>query len=274
MLRRIDTYSDCPTVGSNFQALDSWLARRLDTIDLYSKRRFYRVSGLPLVRLEPAQSADLVSAIKQFFTIYKKWIMAVLAPLGGIWAILIIALLDAAAFGIPLDPVVAFYVHVDPRRALIYALVASAGSALGSTVPYLIGYKGGEALIASRVGEKKYARVRAASEKYGDLALIVPAMMPPGFPFKLFVFGAGVAEMHYLHFLLAIFTGRLARFLLLGALTIKFGPEIIGLTTTLLKQHLTLTLLVIAAIVAVAFVIMRMTRSRRTSGTETTISVA
>ena len=197
--------------------------------------------------------------------------MAVLAPLGGIWAVLIIALLDAAAFGIPLDPVVAFYVHVDPKRALIYALVASAGSALGSTVPYLIGYKGGEALIARRVGEKKYARVRAASDKYGDLALIVPAMMPPGFPFKLFVFGAGVAEMPYPHFLLAVFAGRLARFVLLGALTIKFGPEIIGLTTTLFKQHRTPTLIVIAAIVLAIYLCMRFAKSRNGS-TETSLA--
>lgn len=200
--------------------------------------------------------------------------MAVLAPLGGIWAILIVSLMDAAAFGIPVDPVVAFYVHVDPRRALIYALVASAGSALGSTVPYLIGYKGGEELIARRVGEKRYARVRAASEKYGDLALIVPAIMPPGFPFKLFVFGAGVAEMPYFHFLLAVFTGRLARFLVLGALTIKFGPEIIGLSTSLLKQHRTLTLLVIAAIVIAIILIVRPRKSRTSSEAETENSVA
>lgn len=198
--------------------------------------------------------------------------MAVLAPLGGIWAVAIIALMDAAAFGIPIDPVVAFYVHVDPRRALIYALVASAGSALGSTVPYLIGYKGGEALIVRRVGEKRYARVRAASEKYGDLALIVPAMMPPGFPFKLFVFGAGVAEMPYLHFLLAIFTGRLTRFLLLGALTIKFGPEIIGLTATLFKEHLVLTLLIVSTIVLAIVLVMRLSKSRTASRGETSIA--
>jgi membrane protein YqaA with SNARE-associated domain len=213
-----------------------------------------------------------VNALKHFFVSYKTWIMAVLAPLGGIWAVLIIALLDAAAFGIPLDPVIAFYVHVDPRRALIYALVASAGSALGSTIPYLIGYKGGEALIVRRVGEKKYARVRAASEKYGDLALIVPAMMPPGFPFKLFVFGAGVAEMPYIHFLLAIFTGRLTRFLLLGALTIKFGPEIIGLTTTIFKEHRTLALLVIAGIVVAIYFVVRYTKSRTDSATVSSIA--
>jgi membrane protein YqaA with SNARE-associated domain len=210
--------------------------------------------------------------LKHFLTRYKAWIMAVLAPLGGIWAVLIIALMDAAAFGIPIDPVVAFYVHVDPRRALIYALVASAGSALGSTVPYLIGYKGGEALIVRRVGEKRYARVRAASEKYGDLALIVPAMMPPGFPFKLFVFGAGVAEMPYLHFLLAIFTGRLTRFLLLGALTIKFGPEIIGLTATLFKEHLVLTLVVVCAIALAIVLVIRLSKSRTGSRGETIVA--
>jgi membrane protein YqaA with SNARE-associated domain len=221
---------------------------------------------------EAAQTADPVNVLKHFLGRYKAWIMAVLAPLGGIWAVLIISLMDAAAFGIPIDPVVAFYVHVDPRRTLIYALVASAGSALGSTVPYLIGYKGGEALIVRRVGEKKYAHVRAASDKYGDLALIVPAMMPPGFPFKLFVFGAGVAEMPYLHFLLAVFTGRLTRFLLLGALTIKFGPEIIGLTTTLLKEHRTLTLVVIAAIVLGVYLAVRFIKSRTASRVETSVA--
>jgi membrane protein DedA with SNARE-associated domain len=97
-------------------------------------------------------------------------------------------------------------------------------------------------------------------------------MMPPGFPFKLFVFGAGVAEMPYLHFLLAIFTGRLTRFVLLGALTIKFGPEIVGLMTTLFKEHRTPTLLAVAAIAVVIYLAVRCTKSRSGGVTETSIA--
>jgi membrane protein YqaA with SNARE-associated domain len=183
--------------------------------------------------------------------------MKVLAPLGGPWAILIIATLDAAAFGIPMDPLVAFYVHREPSRFFLYTVLAAAGSAIGSLVPYLIGYKGGEALLIKRIGEAKFRRIHGLSEKYGDLALIVPAMLPPPTPFKLFVFSAGVAEMSWPHFMVAIFTGRVARFFILSALTIQFGPQIVDLTTRLVKQHLPLSLAVLAAIGLLIWLILR-----------------
>ena len=99
----------------------------------------------------------------------------------------------------------------------------AAGSALGSLVPYIIGYKGGEAFVVNKVGKAKFDRIHGLSEKYGDLALIIPGMLPPPTPFKLFVFSAGVLEMSWPHFLLAVFTGRILRFSILAALTIELG---------------------------------------------------
>jgi len=163
--------------------------------------------------------------------------MALLAPLGGPWAVLVIALLDAAALGIPMDPIIAYYVHAAPQRLMLYAVLGATGGALGSTVPYLLGYKGGEAFLIRKIGEKRFQRVHGLSEKYGDLALIIPAMLPPPTPFKMFVFSAGVTEMGYPHFLLSIFTGRLIRFLLLGMLTVRFGPEVVETTETMFKHH-------------------------------------
>ena len=142
---------------------------------------------------QPAQTADSVNALKHFLVHYKAWILALLAPLGGIWAVVIVALIDASFFGIPLDPVIAVYVAHDPRRTLVYALMASLGSALGSSVPYLIGYKGGEALVVKKLGQQRFERLHGLSEKYGDMALIIPALMPPGFPFKAF---ALIARSH------------------------------------------------------------------------------
>jgi membrane protein YqaA with SNARE-associated domain len=191
--------------------------------------------------------------------------MKVLAPLGGPWAILIIATLDAAALGIPMDPVVAYYVHRDPSRFFLYTVLAATGSAIGSLVPYAIGYKGGEALLIKRIGEAKFRRIHGMSEKYGDLALIVPAMLPPPTPFKLFVFSAGVAEMSWPHFMLAIFAGRVARFFILSALTIQFGPQIVDLTTRLVKQHLPLTLGIAAGIALLVWLLLK----RRKSGPAT-----
>jgi len=200
--------------------------------------------------------------------------MAALAPLGGIWAVFVIALIDASFFGIPLDPVIAYYVAIDPRRTIIYSLMAACGSALGSTVPYLIGYKGGEAVVEKKLGPKRFARLHATSEKYGDMALIIPALMPPGFPFKAFALIAGVTEMRYLHFLLAIFVGRLLRFLILGSLIIAYGPEILSFMASVLRDHRGAAIVVLAAIVLLIVLFVRFRNSRTPQPTETESSVA
>jgi membrane protein YqaA with SNARE-associated domain len=214
----------------------------------------------------------LVKPLKHFLLHYKAWILAVLAPLGGIWAVFLVALIDASFFGIPLDPVIAFYVHANPQRTIVYALLGSLGSAIGSTVPYLIGYKGGEALVVKKLGKQRFARMNALSEKYGDLALIIPALMPPGFPFKAFALMAGVTEMRYLHFLLSIFVGRLLRFVVLGMLIIAYGPEILSFLMAAFVHHRGATFAVIAVIVAAIILIRRLSNSNTPTETETSIA--
>ncbi len=197
--------------------------------------------------------------------------MAVLAPLGGIKAVLIVAFLDSSILGVPVDPVFAYYVSHEHHRILVFALVAALGSALGCTIPYLIGYKGGEALVAKRLGQKRFARIHALSEKYGVFALIIPALMPLGFPFKPFVFIAGVTEMSYHHFLLSVFAGRLLRFIILGALVIAYGPEILTFLVGAFAHHRVLTFVVIAAIVAALVLAVRLSK-RSGPGTETSLA--
>ncbi len=190
--------------------------------------------------------------------------MSVLIPLGP-WGVFLIALLDAAALGVPMDPIVATFVYKDPSRALFYALMGAAGSALGSLVPYVIGYKGGEALVVNKVGRERFNKVHGLSERYGDLALIIPAMLPPPTPFKLFVFSAGVLEMNWPHFLLAVFTGRVLRFSILSALTIEFGPGIVQMTEELVKQHRGLALGILIGLIAVGFAIYVVRKKKRSS---------
>jgi membrane protein YqaA with SNARE-associated domain len=213
-----------------------------------------------------------VKALNHFLVHYKAWIMAVLAPIGGVKAVFLVAFIDASFFGIPLDPVIAYYVAIDPRRTLGYALMASLGSALGSTVPYLIGYKGGEALVVKKIGRQRFARMHALSEKYGDLALIIPALMPPGFPFKVFELMAGVTEMSYLHFLLSIFVGRLLRFLILGTLIIAYGPEILSFMMSAFQHHRGATFAVVGGIVAAIVLVVRLSQSRAPISTETLVA--
>ena len=170
----------------------------------------------------------------------QKWtllIVAVLKPL-GIWGVMGFAAVDAAFLGMPLDAIVAGYSWADPRRFLLYAAMAAAGSALGSIIIYLIGYKGGEVLLVKRIGEKRFNKIKASFERHEFLAIMLPSMLPPPTPFKLFVLSAGVAEMSFTRFLGAIFFGRLLRFSIVSLIVIRYGPQILGFVGGVFHHHL------------------------------------
>ena len=179
-----------------------------------------------------------------------KWTVAILAlmkPL-GIWGVLVFAAVDAGFLGMPVDAIVAGYVWADPQRLLMYSVMAAAGSALGSIFIYAIGYKGGEFLVVKRMGEARFNKIKASFERHEFLALMLPSMLPPPTPFKLFVLSAGVAEMNFGRFLGAIFTGRLLRFALESFLVIRFGPGFVFLLGQVFHHHLRYALAAVATL--------------------------
>ena len=54
--------------------------------------------------------------------------------------------------------------------------------------------------------------------------MMIPSMLPPPTPWKAFVFAAGVFEMRVLPFMLAVFCGRMVRWIALSLLVLKLGP--------------------------------------------------
>jgi membrane protein DedA with SNARE-associated domain len=119
----------------------------------------------------------------------------------------------------------------------MYVLLASAGSALGSIVLYIIGYTGGEVLLRKRLSTQRFAKIHASFERHEFWALMFPAMLPPPAPFKIVVLAAAAFEMNFGHFLLAIFAGRFLRFLIEGLLALYFGPGIVTFTGALFAHH-------------------------------------
>jgi uncharacterized membrane protein YdjX (TVP38/TMEM64 family) len=93
-----------------------------------------------------------------------------------------------------------------------------------------------------------------------------PAMLPPPTPFKLFVLAAAVSEMGFLRFLLAVFSGRMVRFLVLSLLTLKFGPDVVRLLGSLFRQHYYVVLALAAA--ALLAWLMRWKAARNTKSAE------
>jgi membrane protein YqaA with SNARE-associated domain len=192
---------------------------------------------------------------------YTAWILRVLMPL-GIWGVFAIAFADSALLGMPVDAIVAVYVYQDHRRLLLYVVMASLGSVLGSIPLYIIGYVGGEKVLRKRITEERFLRIHRSFEEHEFWALMFPAMLPPPTPFKIFVLGAAVFEMRFRDFVAAMFAGRFVRFLVLSLLTLWFGPQIVELTGTVVRQHLGWLLGAIAGGVLV-WLLMRRSKRRK-----------
>ena len=155
----------------------------------------------------------------------------------GVWGVFVIAFADSALLGMPVDFVVATYVHQDRKRMLLYIAMAALGSALGSIPLYIVGYLGGEKVLRKRISEARFLKIHRSFEQHEFWALMFPGMLPPPLPFKIFVLGAAVFEMKFRDFLFAVFAGRFVRFLVLSILVLWFGPEIVALFGGVFKRH-------------------------------------
>jgi membrane protein YqaA with SNARE-associated domain len=193
-------------------------------------------------------------------------LLATLKPL-GIWGLGGLALIDSALVPLPMsmDGVVIGYVASDHRKLLLYCLMASVASAMGSLVPYYVGRAGGELFLLKRINRQRYEKMRDRFENQEFLAIMIPAMMPPPMPIKLFEFGAGVFEMKPLLFAAAIFSGKFIQFLFCGLITILYGPAIAHTARQAIHQHLGVTLGISGVIVIglLVFVLRKLFDRRR-----------
>jgi membrane protein YqaA with SNARE-associated domain len=198
--------------------------------------------------------------VLQLFNKYKLWMLAFVKPL-GFWGAGCIAFIDAAAFPVPLDLIIAGYVWADKKHFYVYVIVAAAGSALGGLVPFLLGRAGGELLLMKRINRARFEQLRDRFEKQEFLAMMIPSILPPPTPWKLFVIAAGVFEMRIGNFMLSVFVGRVLRDMITAILTIKYGPEIVDLASRLATRHgVALIVVLIVLLIGLAYWVWRKVR--------------
>jgi membrane protein YqaA with SNARE-associated domain len=158
---------------------------------------------------------------------WKLALLLFLKPLGFL-GVGVLAIIDSSSIAIPMDLIIAGYVWSNRGYFWIYALMGALGSAIGALVPFYIGRAGGEFVLLKRIPQAKYDQMQARFDRHHWLAVLVPAAMPPPFPFKLFAFGAGVFEMRVAPYMGAVFVGRTVHYLVTAILVVYFGPEIMS----------------------------------------------
>jgi len=167
--------------------------------------------------------------MKSFIT----WIYGFALAIGGP-GLFAIAFLDSSFISLPQINDILVVLMVTQNKAWMpyYAAMATLGSMAGCSVIYYLAEKGGEAFLKKRLRAGHTERVLALYRRHGLLALMVPALLPPPAPFKLFVLMAGVAEVPPLKFIVAIAVARGARYLVLGVLAIWYGDLALELMRT------------------------------------------
>ena len=157
------------------------------------------------------------------------WIQGFAESLGGP-GLFIIAFLDSSFLSFPevCDALIVLLTVQHRERMVFYALVTTLGSVAGCYSLYLVGKKGGEAFLRKRFHARHVDRAMAVFRRHGILSILVPSLLPPPMPFKIFVLAAGVSGMSAFDFLVAVGLGRAIRFFGVGLLALWKGQAAIN----------------------------------------------
>jgi len=188
------------------------------------------------------------------------WVKAFAESIGGP-GLFVVAFLDSSFLSLPEvnDLLVIAMVRNDTESMPYYALMATLGSIAGCLVLYLLGRRGGDSLIRRRFGGHRLARAMELSQRYGILAVAIPAILPPPAPFKVFVLLAGVAKVPISQFLTAVALGRGFRYFAEGWLAVRYGEQ----AEALLVENGGVVSLALAGVVAVATIAYFLLRNRQ-----------
>src|ERR1051325_1824703 len=196
------------------------------------------------------------------FEAISAWLRNTLLPYGGT-GLMFLAMCDSSFVSLPEvnDVFLMTFAINDPGGMVKYALLTTLGSVIGCALLYSVGRKGGEAFLRKSFADERLAKVQSWYQRHGVLAVIVPSLLPPPTPFKVFVLSAGTFGISWPKFLIAVVIGRGIRYfsegilaVMYGAAAIKFVQENFG------KIGLALALLIVAS-AALIFITRRRIRS-------------
>lgn len=151
-----------------------------------------------------------------------------------------------------------------PHEVYIFPLFPAIGSALGCLLLYRI-VRGGEQLLERRFKSEQLDRIKDLYRKWGLIAIVVPALLPPPMPFKIFVVAAGALGYPTTKFALVVLIARSIRYYFWGLLAYFFRDEVRHVLDWL-EEHFFTVLGVALAVVALVLLIRWLTikvRSRK-----------
>ena len=144
---------------------------------------------------------------------------------GGLF---VVAFLDSSVLSFPFvtDALLIELSLQKPSRMPYYAAMAAVGSLAGCIWLYLLAKKGGEEFFLRRGGAHA-VKAKQWAQSHGFLTVFVPAILPPPFPFKVFILAEGVFQVPLRTFVLALLLGRGLRYFAEGILVARYGEGVL-----------------------------------------------
>jgi membrane protein YqaA with SNARE-associated domain len=137
----------------------------------------------------------------------------------------LVAFLDSSFLPLPgiTDVLLIVLVTRTPKLMILYVAATTAGSLAGCLVMHFLGKKGGDALVRRRFATARIESAMASLRRHGVMAVLIPSLLPPPAPFKIFLLLAGAVGIPATRFATAIAIARGARYLALGLLAVNYG---------------------------------------------------
>jgi membrane protein YqaA with SNARE-associated domain len=182
------------------------------------------------------------------------WLQRIVAVMGG-GGLFVVAFLDSSVLSFPFvtDALVFQLAYSNPARMPYYIAMAAIGSLAGCIWLYLLAKKGGETYFHHHAGGRA-EQIKNWVDSHAFLSVSIPALLPPPFPFKIFVLAQGVFQVPLRTFVLSILFSRSLRYLIEGVLAVRYGDSALRFMMT----HSAAFAISILVVLVVMFVITRL----------------
>lgn len=183
------------------------------------------------------------------------WTIALAAHPRALWALALVAFIEASVFPVPPDVLMIAMIIAVPRRAFLIAGVATAASVAGGLAGYAIGWGLYDTLgrpVLEFYGKTEYFDDFARRyNEWGAWAVLIAGVTP--FPYKVITILSGATALNIWVFMLASLIARALRFFLVAALLWRFGPPI----RTFIEKRLGLMFTLFLALLLGGFILVR-----------------
>lgn len=183
------------------------------------------------------------------------WLMRLAASEQALPALAAVAFIESSVFPIPPDVLLIPMILAAPRRAWLFAAVATAASVAGGFLGYAIGYFTfstiGQSILTFYHVMPQYEALKASFAQWGAWIIILKGMTP--IPYKLITIASGAFQFNLAAFAVASLISRSLRFFLVAALLRWFGEPI----RLFIERRLTLVTSAFVIILIGGFVLLR-----------------